>query len=122
MQLKPPPRASECLRARRPNRFWQTATLALLCSLAGGAATTTAAPANDTYDLRVFGKLTTQEREVAGTRCIRIATADAAKARVVYSKLVSDFTTLPTVKAEAVIVSGSPLTVLAFAGGRRLLP
>lgn len=75
-----------------------------------------------TYDLRVYGRLSASESQAGGVRCIRIAAENAEKAGIVYSKLVSDFTSLPTVKAVPVAAGGTQLTALAFDGGRRLLP
>lgn len=79
------------------------------------------APASS-YDLRVFGKLNVKENTANGVRSIRITAESAEKARIVYSKLIGDFTSLPTVKAQTVKSAGTALTALAFDGGRRLLP
>jgi hypothetical protein len=72
--------------------------------------------------MRVFGKVTVKERQEKGARCLRITAEDAAKARILYSKLLGDFTSLTTVKAQAVKMGGTALTALAFDGGRRILP
>ena len=84
-----------------------------------------AEPLADHYDLRVFGTLNAREMiddaAQGHYRHVRLTAQDAAKAEIVYSKILSDFTTLPTVKADK-LADNSGLTVLSFEGGRRMLP
>ena len=106
----------------RRSEWWSRSVLAPLAF----AASLTAAPAPERYDLRVFGPLTVTEvsvrPELGAYQQLRLTAADPAKAELTFSKFISDFTTLPTVTAKDVAVGNTPLTALCFDGGRRLLP
>ncbi|MDR1304556.1 MAG: beta-galactosidase trimerization domain-containing protein [Verrucomicrobiales bacterium] len=98
-------------------KYIQTLMLAAALSLAAGCYE---ADSNDgtTYRLRVYGPLTvTRDANV-----IRITAADSGKARIVWSKILSDFTTLPTVSERDVVSGQATLKALMFEGGRALLP
>jgi len=81
-----------------------------------------AVAANQTYDLRVYGKLYVEERQGGDVRTMRITAQDNAHARQLFSKFISDFTSLPTVKGREPKVGPLKLTVLSFEGGRAVLP
>ncbi len=78
----------------------------------------------ESHDLRVYGKLKAEELPVAadGTRVLRLTAEDRAHAELLISKLVSDFTTLPTVKSIETNTDGGKLIALCFDSGRRMLP
>ncbi|MDR1304558.1 MAG: beta-galactosidase trimerization domain-containing protein [Verrucomicrobiales bacterium] len=70
------------------------------------------------YNLRVYGPLTVTRNDHGA----RIAAADADKARIVWSKIFADFTTLPTVSEREVRAGRTALKALVFESGRALLP
>jgi hypothetical protein len=76
------------------------------------------------YDLRVYGTLTTEDKTPAGAsyRQIRVTTQNAAKAQLLVSKFLRDFTVLPPVVQQETAVGDKTLPVLAFESGRRILP
>lgn len=80
------------------------------------------ADAAATYDLRGYGKLAAEERDENGGKVVRITAESPAAAKVLYSKFVSDFTTLVTVREEERTVGNGKVAVLKFDGGRRLVP
>jgi hypothetical protein len=76
------------------------------------------------YDLRVYGALTTEDKTPAGSyyRQIRVTTQSHAKAELLVSKFLRDFTTLPPVIMEDVSIGATTIPSLAFENGRRILP
>ncbi len=78
------------------------------------------------YDLRVYGPLTAQElpplSALGEYRHLRLTAADGAKAELLHSKVMADFTTLPTIRAERVKGGAGELSVLVFHDGRSILP
>jgi hypothetical protein len=84
-----------------------------------------APPLAPQYDLRVYGALTTQNKTPAGVsyQQIQITTENPAKAKLLVSKFLRDFTTLPPVILEQVKIGGSAtLPAITFEDGRRILP
>jgi hypothetical protein len=103
------------------NLLQKVGCLVVVC-LAVAEGQSIAEPLADTYHLRVYGSISAKEIPAKGDyHQVRLTAADTARAKIVFSKIVSDFTTLPTVKAGK-IAGKSGLTVLSFEGGRRILP
>jgi hypothetical protein len=76
------------------------------------------------YDLRVYGKLTTEDKTPANAyyRQIRITAENPGKAQLLAAKFLRDFTVLPVVLPQNVSVGDKTLPGLAFESGRRILP
>jgi hypothetical protein len=76
------------------------------------------------YDLRVYGTLSTEDKTPANAnyRQIHVTTQNAAKAQLLVSKFLRDFTVLPPVVQQETAVGDKTLPVLAFESGRRILP
>jgi hypothetical protein len=82
------------------------------------------APLAPSYDLRVYGALTVKDETPEGAtyRRIRITTENPAKAAILVSKFLRDFTVLPPVLLEQTQTGEKSIPVLAFEDGRRILP
>ena len=76
------------------------------------------------YDLRVYGPLSASDVTPpdAYYRQIRITTQSNAKAQLLVSKFIRDFTTLPPVIPEKVHAGARTIPALGFESGRRILP
>ena len=94
----------------------------LLFSTALLATSLLAESSSEAYHLRVYGDLSVENLTNGHDSALRIHAQDNEHAKIVYSKLLGDFTSLPTVKAVPVSLGESKLTLLAMEGGRRLLP
>ena len=80
----------------------------------------------DSYRLRCYGPVTAEEmpklNKYGDYGLLRITSQDPEKAILVLSKLLSDYTTLPTVKKETVKSGDTKLAALSFDSGRQVLP
>jgi len=96
--------------------------LALIFPILACGALTAAQPVEpvENFDLRVFGKLAAGD--IGEGSGIWVEAETPEKAKLTYSKFLSDFTTLSTVRLESVPFKEGKVQVLAFDGGRRLLP
>ena len=103
-----------------PNYRSRLRTSFLLFSAALLTATLLAESPSETYHLRGYGDLSVEEQTDGHASTLRIRAQDNEHARIVYSKLLGDFTSLPTVKAVPVSLGESKMTLLAMEGGRRL--
>ncbi len=77
------------------------------------------------YDLRVYGTLKTADTTPAGAyyHRVEITTESSAKAKILVSKFLRDFTVLPPVIIEPLKVSDeTSVPVIAFENGRRIVP
>ncbi|HEY3329054.1 MAG TPA: beta-galactosidase trimerization domain-containing protein [Capsulimonadaceae bacterium] len=77
------------------------------------------------YDLRVYGPVSSAEQSVpagASYRIVRLTAQDHAKAVIVMSKALADFTTLPVVAQSDIMIGKLKLSILRFESGRALLP
>lgn len=96
--------------------------LALACQVfvSGALLAEKSVEPTNTYDLRVFGRLAAGD--IGEGSGVWVEAESPEKARITYSKFLSDFTTLPTVRLEKIPFQGGQVDVLVFDGGRRLLP
>ncbi len=77
------------------------------------------------FNLRVYGPVTATEQPSPSDgsyRLLRLTAQDHAKAVIVLSKAIADFTTLPTVTQMDVMLGKQKLAALRFESGRCLLP
>ena len=78
------------------------------------------------YNLRCYGPVTAEEmpslKKYGDYRHYRISSRDESKAELLISKLISDFTTLPTVKKVQVKSGQKELIALSFDNGGQILP
>jgi hypothetical protein len=103
------------------SRLFFLVALVLPTFLRADADSTPLAP---NYDLRVYGMLKAEDKTPAGAyyRQIRLTAQSPAKAELLVSKFLRDFTTLPPVILQNVAIGEKTIPALAFENGRRIVP
>jgi hypothetical protein len=107
------------------SRLLPLGIVGLFLSLTGSLSAATE-PFSQKYDLRVYGPIAAQEQpslpQYGTYRKIRLTAQTPAQAQIVLSKILRDYTTLPTVVTRDVSAGGVTVPALSFSGGRSILP